>query len=642
MQRAIRVIVKCPMAVTVRETGAGASFERLLEQLSMQDRSLNLMRLRDAFTMAQERYNGRRHWTGAPLMEQVIGVLEILLPFQPDEDAIIGCLLQHIFDDHDRSLDELQQRFGAPVRSIVSGVHLLSHVTMRNRRMSIDQLRLMFLRVSDDARVILITLCAHSYCLDHLKDVPDDEARRFCRDSLTLFAPVAARLGIYSLKNSLEARAFPVVYASDAERLAQQMNELHRKFGRFLGRTAAHLKDYLEKEGMPCRIEAREKQLFSVFQKMQSKSINRVQDLYDLFAVRVIVENEAACYQVLGLLHRIGHPVPYRFKDYIAFPKPNGYQSLHTTLAKLPEMPDGLCVEVQVRTEEMHREAEYGIAAHWSYKEGGSDRARDRLSKAVAFQQAIEKGKGAVLTDHIFVLTPRGDIIELPEGATPLDFAFQVHTNLGISFRAARVNGSIVPLTYQLENGDIIEILRYREPRPSSRWATLLKTASARSRLKKYLARQYHDTYLSQGKEILNEELDRRSMPRLDPDLSLLRSVEGKAIPFADREEWIAKVGQGAMKVSELMGLIDATKLPLVAQRRKNAVAKKLAPAKGTELVSEIPMPLRYAKCCKPEEGKRSAVIGIVSRAGEIRVHRMQCPLIKKGDPGRRVKVRWN
>lgn len=627
------------MPATFVETAAGASFERLLEQLTMQDRGVNLLRLRDAFALAQEGYNGKKHWTGAPLIEQAVGVLEILLPFQPDEDAIIGCLLQHLFDDHDRALEELQNRFGAPVRSIVSGVHLLSHVTMRNRRMTIDQLRLMFLRVSDDARVILITLCAHSYCLDHLSGAPADEARRFCRDSLTLFAPVAARLGIYSLKNSIEARAFPAVYASDAERIQHQMDDLHRRFGRFLGRTAAHVKDYLEHEGMPCRIEAREKQLFSVFQKMQTKSINRVQDLYDLFAIRVIVPNDASCYQALGLLHRLGHPVPHRFKDYIAFPKPNGYQSLHTTLAKLPEMPEGLCVEVQVRTDAMHREAEYGIAAHWSYKqEGGSDRARDRLSKAVAFQQAIEKGKGAVLTDHIFVLTPKGEIVELPDGATPLDFAFQVHTSLGISFRAARVNGSIVPLTYQLQNGDIIEILRYREPRPSSRWATLLKTASARSRLKKFLAQQHRDTYLSQGKNLLNAELKERGMQPLDPDLTVLRVLDGKAAGLTEREEWLVKLGQGSIKLNELLGATDALKRRAAPPKK---TSKKLMPLHGTELVSEIPMPTRYAKCCKPEEGKRSAVVGIVSRAGEIRVHRMACPLIKKGNPGRRVKVRW-
>jgi GTP diphosphokinase / guanosine-3',5'-bis(diphosphate) 3'-diphosphatase len=571
------------MPVSARETVSGLAFERLLDQLSLHDRTLDILRLRSAFALAQEAYNGRTHWTGGDLLSHVIGVLEVLLPFQPDEDAIIGCLLQHMLDDHDRTLDDVQTRFGAQVRSIISGVHLLSHVTMRNRRMSIDHLRLMFLEVSDDMRVILITLCAHSYALDRVTMLPVEEARRLCHDSLTLFAPVAARLGIYSLKHSMEGRAFPVAYPNDAEQIAHQMTDLHARYGHFLETVTKHLKTFFAAEGMPARIEAREKQYFSIFQKMQTKSISHVSELYDLFAIRVVVENEAACYQVLGLLHRIGHPVPYRFKDYIAFPKPNGYQSLHTTLAKLPGMPESLCVEVQIRTDAMHREAEYGIAAHWSYKEGGGSSARDRLSKAIAFQKAIEKGKSAVLGDHIFVLTPRGDIIELPEGSTPLDFAFQVHTNLGISFRAARVNGAVVPLNYVLENGDIVEILRFREPRPSSRWSVLLKTASARSRLNKYFARR--DQAL--------EETE-KDMPEI-------------TIPKPSKKRVTKKAPIGAVSV----------------------------------LQSEIPMPLRCAKCCKPDEGKKGPVVGIVSRMGEIRVHRQACPFIKKGNPEKRVKVRW-
>jgi guanosine-3',5'-bis(diphosphate) 3'-pyrophosphohydrolase len=630
------------MVYGVSETGSGLAFERLLDQLSLHDRTLNLLRLRSAFAMAQEAYSGRTHWTGGDPLRHAVGVLETLLPFQPDEDAIIGCLLQHVLDDHDRTLDDVQARFGAGVRSIISGVHLLSHVTMRNRRMSIDHLRLMFLQVSDDMRVILITLCAHSFALDHLTKLPLEDARRLCHDSLSLFAPVAARLGIYSLKHSLEARAFPLAYPNDAERIAQQMTDLRNKYGHFLGRTVQELKSFFEAEGMPVRIEAREKQYFSVFQKMQSKSISHVAELYDLFAVRVIVENEASCYQVLGLLHRIGHPVPYRFKDYIAFPKPNGYQSLHTTLARLPGMPDNLCVEVQVRTEAMHREAEYGIAAHWSYKEGGGSSARDRLSRAIAFQRAVQKGKSAVLGEHIFVLTPKGEILELPEGATPLDFAFQVHTNLGISFRAARVNGAVVPLTYRLENGDIVEILRYRDPRPSSRWATLLKTASARSRLKKYLAQQHQPEHVILGKDLLNQELAKRKLSPLDPDLSLLRKVGGAVLTQSEREEMIAQVGQGIARASALLDRVDALRTPASEKpAKKKRVMVGVPPAKGSTLQSEIPMPMRIAKCCKPDEGKKGPVVGIVSRTGELRVHRSSCLLIKKGNPGRRVKVKW-
>lgn len=619
------------------KSGGGGTFERLLEALTMRNRGLRMQRVRAAFLMAQEMYGDRKHWTGSDLLTHAMGVLEALLPFQPDEDAVIACLLQHSLDVSDHMLDEVQGRFGADVRIIVSGVHLLSHVTMRNRRMSMDNLRLMFLEVSDDIRVILIALCAHSYALDQIPRLSEDEAKRLCKDSLALFSPVAARLGIYSLKQSVESRAFPVLYPTDSQRIAQQMHDLHEKHGRFLRRVMSKLKAFLEKEGVHARIEAREKQAYSVFQKMQDKSINHVEELYDLFALRVIVEHEADCYQVLGLLHRIGHPVQHRFKDYLAFPKPNGYRSLHTTLARLPGIPDGLCVEVQVRTEQMHREAEFGIAAHWSYKEGDV-RPKDRLTKTLAFRQEAENGRASLMADHIFVLTPKGDIIELPEGATPLDFAFQVHTNLGLTFRAARVNGAIVPLAYHLENGDIVEILRYREPHPSPRWSTLLRTASARSRLKKYFAHQDLPAHVAVGREMLNEELEDKGLPPLDPDLSLLRVLDGKTLTLQEREEVLANVGQGTVRVQTVLQQLPGTKTP---SRRRLMARKEENLSEGSVIESDIPMPVRFAKCCKPDEGPRSSVIGIASRTGELRVHRSHCALIKSGNPERRVKVRW-
>lgn len=621
---------------------AQETFRRLLGDTEHGSRFLGDKRVEQALDMAITLYGDKRHWMGMTYLEHVFAVLEILLSFEPDEDAVIACLLQHVLSAKVASLDEIKQRFGQDVRGIVSGVHLLAHVTMRNKRMTLENLRLMFLRVSDDVRVVLIVLCKQRATLAHLHLLPKEEQRRVSRDVLQLFAPVAARLGIYTLKHQLEGEAFPVAYPTDAARIHEQMSKIHQENGRFLDETAKNLVMFLRGEGVKAEVELREKQPYSIFRKMKQKSVTHVEELYDLFALRVVVESDIACYQVLGLLHRIGHPVAHRFKDYIAFPKPNGYQSLHTTLAHLPGAPDWVFVEVQVRTFSMHREAEFGIAAHWSYKEGGeeSEMLRRAQLHRVLSHQSPETTGDAALMDHIFVLTPRGDVVELPEGATPLDFAFQVHTDLGISFRAAKVNGVIVPLTYQLENGDIVEIVKHREPQPSQRWLSLLRTAGAKSRLKRYLAARERPVHLAKGKEAFNAELARHGLAVLDPDLSVLRNVDGNALDFHEREELLVNVGQGVLRTAALLSQIETLKHVV----RKKPKPKKRASSSGVStpsVVSGIPMPIRLAKCCKPEPAGKPAIVGVVSR-GRINVHRTSCKMIRAANPERRVKVKWS
>lgn len=617
-------------------------FERFLAERATRMPASDLERLRRVFQEAVDLYGQQTHWTGEKLITHCMGVLTMFLSFEPDDEAVIACLLHHVLDTKLWSLDELEKRYGASVRSIVSGVHLLSHVTMKNRRMSLENLRLMFLRVSDDIRIVLLILCDHTYKMEHVDMLPPEARRTICRDALQLFAPVAARLGIYSLKHHLETRAFPMMYPVDSARISEQLAQLHERHGAFLEQASKMLKQFLKEGGVEARVEGREKQPYSIFQKMKGKSVTHVEDVYDLFALRVIVKDEAECYQTLGLLHRIGHPVMGRFKDYIAFPKPNGYQSLHTTLVRLPGVPDNVFIEVQIRTEGMHREADLGIAAHWSYKEGGSAELimrKNKLHQALSFQQPLEDRVSQSFADHIFALTPNGDIIELPEGSTPLDFAFTVHSMIGLCFKAARVNGVIVPLSYQLENGDIVEILKHREPHPSPNWLYLLKTSAAKSRLKRYLVAQDRPNYVMMGKEALNAELARQHLPSLDPDLSLLREVDGVHLNQSEREDQLMKIGQGAMTAFSFLSHIDALKGVLPQQsEQKTVIASETAIAK---VDGNIPMPVRFARCCKPDEGKRSAIVGVIGRNGEVRVHRTGCKMTRAVNPERRIGVRW-
>jgi len=621
------------------------TFERLLAERQAR-MSTDTALLRRAFADAQELYGEQMHWTGETLIEDCIGVLKTYLPFEPDDEGVIVCLLHHSLDTKRWTLDDLERHYGTTVRSIISSVHLLSHVTMKNRRTSLGNLRMMFLRVSDDIRVVLLILCDHSHKLDRLKLMSPEIRTQICRDVLHLFAPVAARLGIYSLKHQLETSAFPIAYPTDAARIDEQLEQLHQKHGHFLDTAATTMTKFLADAGVHAKVEGREKQTYSIFQKMRSKSITHVEDIYDLFAFRVIVDTPEACYQTLGLLHRIGHPVVNRFKDYIAFPKPNGYQSLHTTLARLPGVPEGIFIEVQIRTESMHREADMGIAAHWTYKEGATAEhatRRAQLQRALTLQQPLEeRPDSSALSDHIFALTPKGDIVELPEGATPLDFAFQVHTALGLSFRSARVNGSIVPLTYQLENGDIVEIMKHRDPHPSPNWLQMLKTASAKSRLKRYLSTQERPSYIQIGRESLNQELQHYHFPQLDSDLTVLRKFDGKPQTHAEREDILMKIGQGSQNAASLLPHLDALQEEL---RQRIAQPKQRIPPPTVHAIPKvsgnIPMPVRFALCCTPDEEHRSPIAGVIGRDGSVRVHRAECKMLKTVNPERRIDVMW-
>jgi GTP pyrophosphokinase len=517
---------------------------------------------------------------------------------------------------------------------------------MEKRRSSVEDLRLMLVTVSDDMRVILTILCDRCCVLGHLSSQPLSVRRRVCQEVLDLFAPITARLGIYTLKQRLERDAFPVVYGADAERIGEQLHDFHGEFGDFLPRAGSELGSALRAEGITATIEGREKQPYSIFLKMRDKSTTHIESVYDLFALRVVVSTIPECYQVLGILHRIGHPVVSRFKDFIAFPKPNGYQSLHTTMAKLPGAPEGVFVEVQVRTKEMHREAEYGIAAHWSYKERGTVQQmvqRVALTKVLATQQPLESGVGMpVLVDHIFVLTPKGDIVELPEGATALDFAFQIHTDLGLTFRTARVNGTVVPLDHTLENGDVVEIFRHKLPQPSPDWLQLLKVASSRARLRRYLASTMREELIAKGRTKLNAEFARRKLPLLDPDFKILAAYDGRMLSLEQRCDLLVKIGQGADRASAILRHLD--RLPRRVSRIEPVkIAKKARPASGPPVIVDggMPMPLKYAKCCKPLEGDKSAIVGFVSRKGAVIIHRQRCRLVGGRGTQRRIGVKW-
>lgn len=629
------------------------TLQKVITQMSGEGAKCDQMRLKNAFKLAEDAYGDSMHWSGDTMFDHSVGTLQFLLPFQPDEDAVIACLFHHILSVDGWSLVDLEEKFGAKVRSLVSGVHLLSHVTARGRRTSVEDLRLMLITISDDIRLILIRLCDYSRLMEKIEDLPAEDQRRVSQDVLLLFAPVAARLGIYSLKNSLEAIAFPVLYPNDAEHVNEQVERMHSAHGDFLEGVANSLQSLIQKQGITgVNVMSREKQHYSIFMKMREKSVTDIDQIQDFYACRVVVQNVEECYRTLGVLHQLGRPISHKFKDYISFPKPNGYQSLHTTVAHLPGAPEDVLIEIQVRTKEMHRESEFGIAAHWSYKSYGStSRAMEhaQFQHMLASQEILEgdDDSSTRLVDHIFVLSPKGDIIELPEGSTPLDFAFQVHTDVGLSFRGARVNGVMVPIDHILENGDAVEILRHKTPQPSSRWFQLLKMASARSRLKRYLYQLERPALIVQGRMQVNELLRKHHLPPLCQEMRLLRKCDGNVLSIQEREDILMKIGQGSERASSLMDRVDELKeiFSTSSSDEDEDVIFAESPfqkqVKNVVLAEDVPMPTRFAKCCKPDEKPYPAIVGVVNRAGIVVVHKKDCGMLKNANIERQVTALW-
>jgi len=613
--------------------------------------TLDAKRFDRALSYMRERYGDRPFelLSDVSLEESALASTAFLSEFCRDDDALIASLLQHALRVPEASLEDIGKNFGRPVRDLVSRVHLLSHLYTTDWKRSVDDMKLMLVSVSDDVRVLLITLSSICMLLEDTSSITPEYRTRICRQALQLFAPVAARLGIYALKYRLERFAFEECYPTDAERIEQQLSFLHDESGGFLPKTAHAVFEFLRSEKIDAEVMAREKQPYSIFQKMRTKSVTALEKINDLFAVRVIVPKVEDCYQVLGLLHRLGTPISSRFKDYISFPKPNGYKSLHTCIIGLPHAPRDAMVELQIRTREMHQEAEYGVAAHWMYKEKGprgkvmASAERLELSDVLLEQTVGEQTGGPAapaLVDHIFTLTPHGDIIELPEGGTPLDFAFAVHTDLGLAFKAARINGNIAPVSAKLENGDVVEIIAGKSPQPSMQWMKILATSSARSKLKSYFLGKNRGTHLARGRTLMNKELKLRSLPPLDPDLGLLSSVDGRGLTVKEREDLLVKIGMDMLKPSTVLRGLPQEKRGTAREEKRKKTIIPMKPSAIVRVIGEsITLPFRFAKCCAPDQ--KTEIIGIPNRSGYIVVHGRTCKVIRNVSGSRKLPMEW-
>lgn len=623
----------------------------MVEQLGFDTESPEGQHIIDAIQFAEAAHQGQSRASGEPYIAHPLAVASILADLKMDSPTIVAAMLHDVVEDTSYTVQDIEARFGEEVAQLVDGVTKLDRLEVRTREEEqAENLRKMLLAMAKDIRVILIKLADRLHNMRTLKHLTADRVQRIARETMDIYAPLAHRLGIFRIKWELEDLAFqhlqPEAYQEMKERIAKKRQE--REAG--VEAVTSEVLRRLEAMGMVVEVSGRAKHLYSIYQKMVQHGKDFA-EIYDLVAVRVSVESVKDCYAVLGLVHSLWKPVPGRFKDYIAMPKSNLYQSLHTTVMG----PQGEPIEVQIRTFEMHHTAEYGIAAHWRYKEGTKE-DREFEQKLSWLRQLLEWQRDMrdasefmetlrvdLFSDEVFVFTPKGAVLDLPAGSTPIDFAYRIHTDVGNHCVGAKVNGRIVPLVTALENGDIVEVLVNRKsPGPSADWLNQVRTSQAKTRIRQWLRRERRQEHMARGQDILEREL-RRTGIELGPDrlAELVRKL-GWGTP----EELAIGISDGginaAQAVSRIKDELARLAAPVVATPKSRTKSRVTAPDSEVLVRGQRRMLTRLARCCQPVPG--DPIIGYLTRGRGVSVHRLGCPNEKElsRDAERLIEVSWD
>ncbi|AEG15654.1 (p)ppGpp synthetase I, SpoT/RelA [Desulfofundulus kuznetsovii DSM 6115] len=612
--------------------------------------------LSKAYRFAEQAHRDQKRISGEPFITHPVAVAHILANLQMDLQTLVAGLLHDVVEDTGVTLEEIKTAFGDEVALLVDGVTKLSRLEYRSKEEhQAENLRKMFLAMAQDIRVILIKLADRLHNLRTLKYHTETKQKEIARETLEIYAPLAHRLGIYHLKWELEDLSFRYLEPEKYYELAERVSRTRRKREEYIRTAIQILRRKLAEAGIFADIQGRPKHLYSIYTKME-KQQKDLSEIYDVMAVRVIVESIRDCYAVLGTVHTLWKPIPGRFKDYIAMPKSNMYQSLHTTVVG----PQGEPLEIQIRTREMHRTAEYGIAAHWRYKEGGkTDRDLDQklawLRQILEWQRELrdarefmESLKIDLFADSVFVFTPKGDVIELPAGSVPIDFAYRVHTEVGHRCVGARVNGRIVPLDYQLKNGDIVEILTSKNAvGPSRDWLNVVKTSQAKNRIRQWFKREQREENIIKGREALEREARKQGV-----DVELLKGEKvlqfGRRFNLTTVEDVYAAVGDGTLTaqavINRLREEIRAPKAPPeTTQPARAKPHQDSTSAQGIRVKGTGNLLIRLAHCCNPIPG--DPIIGYITRGRGVSIHRVDCRnvvLFQQGEKDRLVEVAWD
>jgi GTP diphosphokinase / guanosine-3',5'-bis(diphosphate) 3'-diphosphatase len=616
--------------------------------------------LERAYRIADGAHKGQKRASGEPYVHHCLAAAAIVADLGVPMAVVVAALLHDTVEDTDVTLDDLRRDFGSEVATLVDGVTKLTQLprvsqfegkrrdqSVSKSELAKETLRKTFLAMGDDVRVVLIKLADRLHNMRTLSHLPPEKQKRIAEETLEIFAPLANRLGIWGIKWELEDLGFRYVYPAKFKEIATHIAERREDRENALSEITTRLKTILSEGGVKANVAGRPKHLYSIYKKMERKGVP-FDMVHDVRGVRVIVESEHDCYLSLGLIHNQWKPVPNTFDDYIATPKDNLYQSLHTAVI----YDDGKTLEVQIRTPEMNENSEYGIAAHWRYKEGrGRDDAFEKkivwLRKLMAWRQDVDTAsefvdamKSDVFDDRVYVFTPNGDIIDLPMGSTPIDFAFHIHTDIGFRCRGAKVNGKLVTLDYKLQTGDALEVLTAKRGGPSRDWLNpsleMVKSQRARAKIRQWFKRQDREQNISYGRTILDRELRRLGIDNISFD-----SV-AKELEYSTTEDLLAAIGCGDLHPNRIVSL--------VAQQEESTSEFDLAswavPAKektSTEDVSILGLKgllTNLGRCCKPLPG--DPIIGYITRGRGATIHRQDCPnILRIKDKERLVQVSW-
>ncbi|HHU29733.1 MAG: bifunctional (p)ppGpp synthetase/guanosine-3',5'-bis(diphosphate) 3'-pyrophosphohydrolase [Bacillota bacterium] len=599
--------------------------------------------LEKAYRFAVNSHQGQKRFSGELYITHPLGVAIILAELELDMDTIIAGLLHDVVEDTDVTLEEIEQQFGDDIAMLVDGVTKLSKLEYKSKaERQAENLRKMFIAMAKDIRVLLIKLADRTHNMRTLKYLSSLKQQSISRETLEIYAPLAHRLGIYKIKWELEDLAFRFLerdrYYALADKLAKKRDEREA----FIKQVIETLQPKLEEVNIKANVSGRPKHLYSISQKMKEQ-YKEFHEIYDLTAIRIIVDSIKDCYGALGIVHTLWKPIPGRFKDYIAMPKPNMYQSLHT----LVMVGKNELLEVQIRTWDMHRTAEYGIAAHWRYKEKKDSKQDDEFEKKLSWLRQImelqqdskdasefmENIKLDLFSDEVFVFTPKGDVIDLPAGSIPLDFAYKIHTDIGHRCVGARVNGRLVPLDYELKTGDIVEIITSKQGSPSRDWLNMVKSSGARARIRSWFKKERREENVGKGREMVEKELRRQD---LDLALFLKSSLlleAGKRFNIHSEEDLYVSVGVGAITPQQVVSKLKEEYRKKEGLPEREAIKEFTPPkkvgktGKGVRIDGIDNLLLRFAKCCTPVPGDN--IVGVVTRGRGVSIHRRDCHNVK-------------
>ena len=684
-----------------------------------------------AYEFANQYHKGQTRYSGEPYLIHPVAATHILLRLNPDLAAIQACLLHDVTEDTEATYEDIKKSFGEEVADLVKGSEKMALVKVKGSGSQEDQWKNMFLAMAKDVRIVFIKLSDRLHNMQTLQHVPEEKQYRIAHESLVVHAAIASRLGIYQIKSELEDLCFKYLYPDEYEELAEQVAAYQGRSEECMSFAISQVEQLMVREGIKIeKVSGRLKHLWSIYQKLKKKDVSDLSGIYDLFAVRLILpdviredeEQVSHLYSTLGILHNVFIPLQDRFKDYVAVPKPNGYRSLHTTIVGLGGDIYEEPTEVQIRSLSMHREAELGIASHWSYKassglsptvsrkrhfalhtalakvhalvdeypeiEGSvrqwvehyqdmmpEDRSNaenilrekgiedgdfksirqgrsqeslvfsPNVDKQLAWLRGLAEASEAIseldlYPDRIFVLTPNRDVKSLPRGSTPIDFAYLIHTEVGNKIVHAKVNGRIVPLDYELRNGDLVEVGTRKNAQPNRYWLSIAQTSSARAKIKNWFNKQDKDTNIAAGRDMLNHQLRLINQPELDEKLSILKEYAGKKRNISEREQILEGIGLGSTAVSHVLKMLFPNET--VQEKKKETPAQSIDHAslmRKVLITGEEDLPVVLSACCKPRPPH--VIIGYVTRGRSIRVHRQSCQELTGLEGQRFVSAHW-